>query len=208
MLMKLCVTFTAGCSPPLSTFLRRKAWRDSTCKPSFFFFFFFLNSTTTLLSPTLYTTSDLSRLLFRQRPGSSRAGRGSLPVVLQPAGSLHQHVRRGRERKSVIPPVTMATVTYTSQRLPLAPALARLTSLRPAVCVCVCVAVQSGLGCQELHQVRDGSKLDFCCCGCFEPAAFLRGNQVCVPPTPQIAVSVLTYPFMLAADVMAVNNCG
>lgn len=41
MLMRLCVTFTAGCSPPLSRFLRRKAWRDSTCKPSFFFFFKF-----------------------------------------------------------------------------------------------------------------------------------------------------------------------
>lgn len=78
---------------------------------------------------------------------------------------------------------------------------------------CVC-AVQPGLGREELHQVRDGCKsiaspsLLVTRCGVLPPLSCCSSSLLLPPNPPQIAVSVLTYPFILAADITAVNNCG
>lgn len=150
-------------------------------------------------------TSDLSAPV--QRPGSSHAGRSSLPVVLQPAGPLHQHVRRGRERESER--TAAADIASPSSTPPPFLTHRPLPPLTPCVCVCVCAQFSQASAVRSYTKFVMGVSRA-------RLAAFLLCSAV-VPPPPlsllsspphQIAVSVLTYPFILAADVTAVNNCG
>lgn len=83
-----------------------------------------------------------------QRFRPTRPGGGPVPVGVQPPGSLHQHLRCGRRRTFV--PFLQGRRWSRSQIKVKVTTGSLVTSLP--------VAVQPGVGGEELHQVRDGSK--------------------------------------------------